>query len=123
MTTLSSSRDGRLLVECLIATVLLSATALIVISLTQSIARAEQTAQRTTLAWQLTLQHDAVARSQSCDSNTVTSREAQRGVVTSWSITPHVHYTEFHSQIVLTYSALVNRRPSALSWRDAWNCP
>ena len=123
MTILPTSRDGRLLVECLVATVLLSASALIVVSLTQSIARAEQTAQRTTLAWQLTLQRDAIARVQTCDSSTVAGSEVQHGVTTSWSITPQTNYREFQSQIVLTYSALVNRRPNSLSWRDAWNCP
>lgn len=122
MTISSSSRDGRLLVECLVATLLISATALTVASLAQTVAQAEQTAQRTSLAWQLTLQRDALARTQPCDALSTAGSDAQIGVATSWRITPQSSYREFQSDLSLTFSALVNRHPTTLTWRDAWSC-
>lgn len=126
MTTTDShfrtDRRGRLLVECLVAMLLINASALVSVSLARSAAQSARRAQHTAAAWGLATQQVAQARDSACMPHAASGIVAAAPVFAAWA--DHTRSTWMQRDITVTSAPSPwLGAPLRLTLRAAWECP
>lgn len=116
-------RFGRLLLECLVVTALLGATALLSVSLAQSSARSLQLAQATTAGWARATTVLEQLASTHCVPSAGSGTVIAPGMILTWSEQLDASVRAWRLDIELQHSALAQLEPTRLDEQAAWFCP
>lgn len=116
-----------MLVECLVATILLSATALVVASLARAVAAGRERAILTAHAWALSVRDieaaTATASGAACAPGTTSGRDALPQLISAWTERTNGATREHDATVLLTTSPLSGGATSQLVANAAWSCP
>jgi len=115
-------RNGRLLVESLVALLLLNATTLVVVSLARSATWSSQRARHTSLAWSLATRQVETPRDSVCAPSAGSGAFSVAPVSATWTDEAHVGYM-LRTVTVTSVPSPLNPRPLQLSVHAAWECP
>ena len=122
-----TARDGRMLVECLVAMLLLNATALVVVSLTRAVVAGQERTALTVRAWALAVRDiesaTALAPSLSCLPAASSGGDAQPRFVSTWTERTVGALREHEAVVFLTRTPLAGGTTSQLAASAAWSCP
>ncbi|MCC6242430.1 MAG: hypothetical protein IT353_06290 [Gemmatimonadaceae bacterium] len=122
---LRSPRRGRLLVECLVATLLLSATTMLVAGLAQTTAVATDRVRATTSAWALSTQAIEADISAGCGGPLAGTRALPRvqAVWTDVIVGPWRERTLDVASAASPLARIASTATSHLTAHAAWSCP
>ncbi len=116
-----------MLVECLVAMVLLNATALVVVSLARAVAAGRERATLTAHAWALTVRDieaaAATASGSACALGTTAGGNALPQLTTAWTERTNGAIREHDATVLLTTSPLGGGSTAQLVTSAAWGCP
>lgn len=114
-----------MLVECLVAMVLLNATALVVASLTRAVAAGRERTTLTVRAWALAVRdiETATTLGSTCLAGTASGGDAQPQLTSTWTERTRGRTREHDAVVQLTRSPLAGATTSRLALTAAWYCP
>jgi len=115
-------RHGRLLVECLVAMLLVNATALATISLARSASSSVRRARLTSSAWALATRRLESSRVDDCPAGAIAGIEASPPMFGTWSDHLHAGWRERSLQVSASPSPW-SGSAMRISMSAAWSCP
>lgn len=119
---LSHARHGRLLVECLVACLLLSVSALVVVALVRGSAISVQTAGLTSEAWAMSSQSIEAAVADRCPTGAMSGVDVRPRVVVEWSDRQYVNWRSREVEATLLPSPLAGAVSKRVRLRAARSC-
>lgn len=119
------TRDGRLLVECIIATLLIAVTGLMVGAATRAVSESVQTAQLTVAAWAVATTSAESSLGLACGALPPAGNDPHTRVRTQWTEQLFGGRRERDLSATLQHSPLaaLSRPATPLTWQQGLPCP